>query len=119
MPVFTRKTPKDVLRKQAEVDVARIKKTIQHDDNGLEYKWNEDLQCFENINEFGQVTLLGVDSSVPGYWFYCPKVVGSSSKGYDLKCAIPNFVFIYQDGEKLTCRKCKTDTTIKIVLPEE
>mgnify|MGYP006114404455 FL=1 len=42
MPSFTKDTSKDVLKKQAEADVARIKKTIQHDNNGIEYKWNEE-----------------------------------------------------------------------------
>jgi hypothetical protein len=120
MPSFTKDTSKDILKKQAEEDVARIKKTVQHDNNGIEYKWNESLQCFESEkDEAGKTRLLGIDSSVPGYWIYCPQITGSTSKGYDIKCRATNFVFIFQDGEKLTCRKCNKENTIKIVLPEE
>ena len=37
MPSFTKDTSKDVLKKQAEEDVARIKKTTQYDGDGREY----------------------------------------------------------------------------------
>ena len=73
----------------------------------------------ENILDAGKKWVKGIDSSVPGFWHNCPEIVGANSKGYDIVCATPHFVFIYQDGEKLTCRKCNKESTIKIVLPEE
>jgi hypothetical protein len=120
MPSFTKDTSKDVLKKQAEEDVARIKKTTQYDGDGREYKWNEDIGFFESeADDAGKKWVKGIDSSVPGYWFTCPEIVGSNSKGYDIVCATPHFVFIFQDGEKLTCRKCNKESTVKLVLPEE
>ena len=90
------------------------------DGDGREYKWNEDIGFFESeADDAGKKWVKGIDSSVPGYWFTCPQIVGSNSKGYDIVCATPHFVFIYQDGEKLTCRKCNKESTIKLVLPEE
>ena len=120
MPKFNESTSEAELRKQAEEDVARISKTIQHDSAGREYIWQEDKGFFESeADENGKTWIKGIDSSVPGFWFNCPKITGANSKGYDIVCATPHFVFIYQDGEKLTCRKCKKENTIKIVLPEE
>ena len=117
MPSFTKDTSKDILKKQAEADVARIKKTTQYDGDGREYKWNEDIGFFESeADDAGKKWVKGIDSSVPGYWFTCPEIVGSNSKGYDIVCATPHFVFIFQDGEKLTCRKCNKESTIKLVL---
>ena len=119
MPKIDNKTSNEKLLKIAKADVERIKKTVQTDSSGREYLYSEDKKLFESEpDENGKTWVLGIDSSVPGYWVYCPNVTGSSSKGYELKCRTPHFVFIYQDGEKLTCRECKMDFTIKLVLPE-
>ena len=119
MPAFDKDTPVDVLKKQAQEDVARISKTVQHDSAGREYQWNEEAVFFESeADENGKTWIKGIDSSVPGFWFNCPQITGANSKGYDIVCATPHFVFIYQDGEKLTCRKCNEETTIKLVIPE-
>ena len=115
MPRFDKNTPKDVLRAQAEKDVARIIKTVQHDSEGRQYHWNASIELFESDpDENGRTHVKGIDSSVPGYWFYCPFSSGYNSKGYELKCNTPHFVFIHQDGEKLTCRKCNEESTISI-----
>ena len=114
MPHFDKNTSEDVLRKCAKEDVDRISKTIQKDSRGREYKWNGSF--FESEpDDNGNTWIKGIDSSVPGFWFYCPNITGTNSKGYDLVCKATHFVFIYQDGEKLTCRKCKAENTIKIV----
>ena len=119
MPKFNESTSEAELRKQAEEDVARISKTIQHDSAGREYIWQEDKGFFESeADENGKTWIKGIDSSVPGFWFNCPNITGANSKGYDIVCATPHFVFIYQDGEKLTCRKCNKESTIKLVLPK-
>ena len=116
MPKITDDTPKSVLKQIAEEDIARISKTIQKDPSGRLYYWNGTF--FESKPEDGKTWILGIDSSVKGYWYYCPEITGHNSKGYELKCNTPHFVFIYQDGEKLTCRKCKKENTIKLVLKE-
>jgi len=118
MPKITSETSNAELREIAEADVNRIKKTIQKDPNGLEYTFNEEGQCFTAIDKDGKEWIMGIDSAVKGYWHYCPEMTGHNSKGYELKCRTPHFVFIYQDGEKLTCRKCKKENTIELVLPE-
>jgi len=120
MPKITANTTEKELREIAKADVDRIKKTIQKDPKGIEHFWNEKIQMFESkpLDENGHTTVMGIDSSVKGYWHYCPKVNGHNSKGYELKCLTPHFVFIFQDGEKLTCRKCKTESTIKLVIPK-
>ncbi len=107
---------KKSLREIAKEDVARISKTIQKDPSGREHFWNGDF--FESKPENDKTWILGIDSEVPGFWDYCPTKTGVSTKGYDLVCQTPNFVFIFQDGEKLTCRKCKKEHTIKIVTGE-
>ena len=77
MPSFTKDTSKDVLKKQAEEDVARIKKTTQYDGDGREYKWNDSIGFFESeADDAGKKWVKGIDSSVPGYWFTCPEIVG-------------------------------------------
>ncbi|WP_428323652.1 hypothetical protein [Nitrosopumilus sp.] len=104
------------LREIAEADEARISKTIQKDPHGREYKWNGDH--FESEpDENGKTWVLGVDSAVPGFWFYCPEITGHNSKGFETKCSTPHFVFIYQDGEKLTCRGCKKEVTVNVSYP--
>ena len=119
MPQFDKNTPKDVLRKQAEEDIARISKTVQRDSSGREYFWNKEIGFFESEpDENGKCWVKGIDSSVPGYWFYCPEVTGTNTKGYEIVCNSPHFVFSYQDGEKLTCRECKAESTIKLVIKE-
>lgn len=120
MPKITDKTTNEELRIIAGKDVERISKTIQKDPRGVEHFWNEDIKMFESkeLDENGHTTVMGIDSSVKGYWFYCPKITGHNSKGYELQCNVPHFVFVFQDGEKLTCRKCKTESTIKLVLPK-
>ena len=119
MPKVTSQTSDSELRAIAEADVARISKTIQTDPSGREYSWNEEKGFFESeVDENGKTWVLGIDSSVPGYWHYCPKVTGSNSKGYDVVCRTPHFVFIYQDGEKLTCTKCGAESTVNIVAGE-
>lgn len=115
MPKITKDTPVSELKRIAESDTRRISKTIQIDPSGREYKWNGDF--FESEpDEAGKTWIKGIDSSVPGFWFYCPETTGVNSKGYELECQTPHFVFIFQDGEKLTCRKCKKENTIKLVL---
>lgn len=119
MPKTDNKTSNEKLREIAKADVERISKTVQTDSSGREYLYNEDKKLFESEpDENGKTWVLGIDSSVPGYWFYCPNVTGVSSKGYELVCRTPHFVFIYQNGEKLVCRECKTEFTIELVLPE-
>jgi hypothetical protein len=120
MPKVYSSTPAGELRKIAEADIARISKTIQRDPAGREYTWNaEHKQFLSKPDENGKTWILGIDSSVPGYWWYCPNIKGVNSKGYEIVCRTPHFVFIYQDGEKLTCRECKTESTINLVLPKE
>ena len=115
MPRFDNSTSKEILKKQAEEDVARISKTIQRDSAGREYTWNGNF--FESEpDDTGKTWIKGIDSSVPGFWFYCTNKTGSNSKGYDIVCNVPHFVFSYQDGEKLTCRECNAENTIHIVL---
>ena len=117
MPRFDKDTSKEVLRKQAKEDTDRINKTTQRDSAGREFKWNGSF--FESKpDENGVTWIKGIDSSVPGYWFSCPNVTGHNSKGYELVCRVPHFVFIFQDGEKLTCRKCNVECTIKIATVE-
>lgn len=101
----------------AKEDEERISKTIQKDPSGREFFWNGDH--FESEpDENGKTWVLGVDSSVPGFWHYCPKITGVNSKGYEIQCRTPHFVFYPQEGEKLTCRKCKEESTIEFVIPE-
>lgn len=120
MPKITSFTSKDELKKIAQEDVARISKTIQKDPTGREFTFDFKRNLFASkIEENGKEWIMGIDSSVPGYWHYCPKVIGSSSKGYDLKCNTAHFVFIYQDGEKLTCSKCKSESTIKLIIQKD
>jgi len=117
MPRFDKNTSHEVLRKQAEKDLERIIKTTQRDAAGREYKWNGNF--FESKpDDRGATWIKGIDSSVPGYWFSCDNITGTSSKGYDIVCRTTHFVFIYQDGEKLTCRKCNAECTIKIATTE-
>jgi len=120
MPKITKDTSNAELRKIAEADVERIKKTVQKDPNGVLHYWNEEIGMFESKerDENGHTSVMGIDSSVKGFWHYCPKVTGHNSKGYELRCMVPHFVFIFQDGEKLTCRKCKHESTVKIVVPK-
>jgi len=120
MPKITSDMSKDKLREIAEKDIARISKTIQKDPRGVEHFWNDKIKMFESkaVDENGHTSVMGIDSSVKGYWHYCPELTGHNSKGYELKCMTPHFVFIYQDGEKLTCRKCKKENTIKLVIPK-
>ena len=116
MPKITKDTTDAELREIVKADIKRLSKTIQRDTVGREYTYNGDF--FESKpDKKGKTWIMGIDSSVPGFWFYCPKITGHNSKGYELKCETPHFVFIYQDGEKLTCRKCKEKSTIKLVLP--
>jgi len=118
MPRITKDTSNSELKRIAEEDVARISKTIQRDPNGREFFWNAEQNCFlSKPDENGKIWILGIDSSVAGYWHYCPKVTGANSKGYDIKCRTPHFVFVYQDGEKLTCTKCGAESTVNIVTP--
>ena len=117
MPKITSDMSVEKLREIAKKDVDRISKTIQKDPQGREYTWNGNF--FESKpDENGKTWIMGIDSSVKGYWFYCPEKTGHNSKGYELVCNTPHFVFIFQDGEKLTCRKCKKEQTIKFVIPK-
>ena len=99
---------------------ALVSRFIQDSGLNIVYSWQEDKGFFESeADENGKTWIKGIDSSVPGFWLNCPKIRGANSKGYDIVCATPHFVFIYQDGEKLTCRKCNKESTIKLVLPKE
>jgi len=117
MPKITKDTPKSVMKEIADKEVARIKVTKQTDSNGRIYDWSEKDQLFVHFDEDGKEWVKGVDSSVPGFWVYCSQVTGHNSKGFELKCNAPHFVFLHQDGEKLSCRKCKSEITIKLDLP--
>jgi len=116
MPKITKDTSKEKMKEVADSDVARIKLTIQTDSNGREYSWDEKDGIFKHFDSDGKEWVKGIDSSVPGYWFYCPKVTGHSSRGFEIVCRTPHFVFLHQDGEKLTCRKCKSEATIDLKL---
>jgi len=116
MPKVTRDTPKERMREIANADVARIKLTKQTDVNGREYSWDEEQGIFVHIDDDGKEWFKGIDSSVPGYWFYCPEVTGHTSRGFEIVCRHPNFVFLHQDGEKLTCKKCKKECTVDLKL---
>lgn len=104
-------------REIAKADVERISKTVQTDSNGLVYNFDTKAQCFLGTDAKGVEWIMGVDSSVEGYWYNCPVSQGFNSKGYEQFCKTPHFVFKFQHGEKLTCRKCKQESTVQLVLP--
>lgn len=102
------------LREKAKKDVERLSKGKPRDQAGREYTWNEGKQCFTRTAKDGKLWVKGINSTVPGYWSYCPNQTNVNADGLPVTCNTPHFVFIFQNGEDKKCDGC--GETYKIVI---
>lgn len=111
---------KVILNEIAAEDIKRISGTIQTDKNLTVYKYDNERKVFVGTNDKdGKEWLMGVETECPAVWHYCPTPKGTTPKGYPITCGTPIFALITQHGEKVTCPKCKKESTIDVVLPKE
>jgi len=85
--------------------------------NNLEMTWSKNENIYIGIDSKGKEWIAALQSSrVPIFFVSCTnKQIKDST---ETNCGAINIVPIFDNDKKITCRKCKKEFTVEIIIPK-